>query len=265
LAFFVPATAAVSQTPPDQPLQLVRQVIENELKAENQDHSHWMFRLDKQQSGGAIEADQVVETKQGDLALPIFINGRPLSGGEERQAEEHLEQLVHRPDAMHKALNAKNEDAARSQRLLKMLPQAFIFTYGARRDGLEELKFSPNPGFRPPNHEAQVFHAMQGSLWVEPKQRRVAEISGHLLREVKFAGGLLGHLAPGGTFAVKQAQVAPGFWELTSLNVQIKGKALLFKTISVRQKYSRTEFKRVSDDLTLAQGLDLLRRQVATK
>jgi hypothetical protein len=60
---------------------------------------------------------------------------------------------------------------------------------------------------------------------------RVAEVVGRLTHEVKFGGGLLGHLDSGGDFDVKQAEVAPGFWELTVLNVHMKGKALFFRTI----------------------------------
>lgn len=63
---------------------------------------------------------------------------------------------------------------------------------------------------------------------------------------------------------VKQAEVAPGYWELTLLNVQMKGKALFFKTISVQQKYSRSSFKRVPDDLTIAQAAEILRTQVGS-
>ena len=105
-----------------------------------------------------------------------------------------------------------------------------------------ELNFSPSPSFHPPTHEAEVFHAMQGSMWVDAKQDRVGEISGGLVREVKFGGGLLGHLDKGGTFQVKQAAVAASYWELTLFRVQMKGKAFFFKTIGVQQNYTRSEF-----------------------
>jgi hypothetical protein len=52
----------------------------------------------------------------------------------------------------------------RSQQLLRMLPDAFIFTYAHRRGDLVQVNFSPNPNFKPSTHEAEVFHAMQGSL-----------------------------------------------------------------------------------------------------
>ena len=109
---------------------------------------------------------------------------------------------------------------------------------------------------------AAAFHAMEGMLWVNARQLRLAEISGHLSRPVKFAGGVLGHLDAGGQFYVEQQEVQPGYWELAVLNVNIKGKALFFKTIGVQQKMERSGFRRVPVDLTAAQGAKLLYQQV---
>ena len=80
-------------------------------------------------------------------------------------------------------------------------------------------------------------------------------------QEVKFAGGLLGHLDKGGTFDVKQTEIAPGVWDVTYMNIQMNGKALFFKTIAVREKDIRSDYRRVSSQLTLAQAADLLNRQ----
>lgn len=80
-------------------------------------------------------------------------------------------------------------------------------------------------------------------------------------QEVKFAGGLLGHLDKGGTFNVKQSEIAPGVWDVTCMNIQMNGKALFFKTIAVREKDIRSDYRRVSSQLTLAQAADLLNRQ----
>ncbi|HET6181241.1 MAG TPA: hypothetical protein VFE61_30265 [Candidatus Sulfotelmatobacter sp.] len=124
------------------------------------------------------------------------------------------------------------------------------------------MTFKPNPHFRPPSHEAAVFHATEGVLWVNAKQLRLAEISGHLTRPVKFAGGVLGHLDAGGQFYVKQEEVQPGYWELAALNVSMEGKALFFKTIGVQQKMERSGFRRVPDDLTAAQVAKLLYQRV---
>ncbi len=104
-------------------------------------------------------------------------------------------------------------------------------------------------------------HAMEGVLWVNGRQQRLAEISGHLTHPVKFGGGLLGHLDAGGHFYVKQEEVQPGYWELAVLDVDMKGKALFFKTIGVQEEMKRGVFRRVRDDLTAAQGASLLYQQ----
>ena len=247
-----------SEDPPASANEFVRQVVANEIKAENQDHSHWAFRLQTEKAG-RTETDQVVQTKDGNVQLPLSVNGRPLTAKQKQQATLHLKKLAHNPDALRKSLREENEDTARTQNLLQLLPDAFIFSYDGSGAGyFVKVKFSPNPHFRPPSRDAQVFHAMEGEMTSDSRQLRLAEISGHLIHDVKFGGGLLGHLDKGGQFSVKQEQVSPGMWELTALNVQMQGKALFFKTISVQQKMLRTSFRRVSDDLTVVQAADML-------
>ena len=87
----------------------------------------------------------------------------------------------------------------------------------------------------------------------------LVQIAGHLTHQVRFAGGLLGHLDRGGRFEVRQTEVAPGHWEVTTLNVDMIGRVLFFKTISVQQRECHTDFRRVPDNLSLAQAADVLR------
>ncbi len=260
---FLCGRAASGQTAKDLPAsanELVRQVIANEIKAEKADHSHWAFQLQTEKAGRS-EIDQVVETKDGNLQMPTSMNGAPLSAKQKQQANLRLQKFIHNPGALRRSLREENEDTTRSQNMLKLLPEAFNFSYEDKGSAeVVKLKFTPNPRFRPPSREAQVFHAMEGEITVNSKQQRLVEISGHLTHEVKFGGGLLGHLDKGGQFYVKQEEVSPGFWELTALNVQMRGKALFFKTIAVRQKIVRSGLHRVSDDLTLAQAADMLKK-----
>jgi hypothetical protein len=78
---------------------------------------------------------------------------------------------------------------------------------------------------------------------------------------------LLGHLEKGGEFRVKRTEIAPGHWEVMEIVVNMRGKALLFKTISVQQKEVHSNFQPVPDDLSLsdAAGLLLQRALVAAK
>ncbi len=45
---------------------------------------------------------------------------------------------------------------------------------------------------------------MAGVMLINNRNKRLAELSGKLISEVKFGGGILGHLDKGGTFEVKQ-------------------------------------------------------------
>lgn len=259
------ASLSSSQTSDARPPanEFVRQIIDNELQAEKNDHSHWMLRLETRKSG-KNELREVVETKDGDLDRLISVNGKPLPEDQRSERQRGLQRLISNPAVLKKSQREKDEDQARSQRLLKTLPDALVFEYGEQRGDLVELKFKPKPHFRPPSHEAAVVYAMEGVLWVNGKQKRLAEISGRLTRPVKFGGGLLGHLDAGGHFHVKQEEAQPGFWELAVLDVEMKGKALFFKTIGVQEEIKRSMFRKMRDDLTPAQGANLLNQEVRT-
>jgi len=103
---------------------------------------------------------------------------------------------------------------------------------------------------------------MQGEMIVDTKQERLVALNGHLLEDVKFGGGVLGHLDKGSSFEVSQGEVEPDHWEMTVLVVDMKGKALLFKTIDVQETEKHSDFHRVPDDLTLAEAAGMLYKQV---
>ena len=56
--------------------------------------------------------------------------------------------------------------------------------------------------------------------------------------------------------------VIPGEWEMTILCVDMKGKALLLKTIGVQETENHSDFHRMSDDLTLAEAAATLSREI---
>ena len=241
--------------------QLVRTVLENEMRAEDQDHSHWMYRLEKAQPTKR-QIKEVVETEKGLVERLISLNGRPLSAAQQQQEDARIERLLRDPTLEEKQRRERQKDAEQAREFLKMLPDAFDFTYAGRQGDLVQVDFKPNPNFRPPNREARVFHAMEGSMSINVKDNRLAAIGGKLMQEVKFGGGFLGHLDKGGSFAFRQQEIAPGHWDMTLLNVEMQGKALFFKTINVQDKEIRDSYQRVPDNLTLEQAAELLRHRI---
>ena len=256
--------AAAGQTRLQQsPGQLVRQVINHEVQAEEHDNSYWMFRLHQTESG-VTKTEEIVETPHGWVRGSLAINGKPLTSQERSKDQARLHKLLTDPGEQHKYQEATRNDVRQAQELLKMLPDAFLYTYAGRSGEVVKLDFRPNPKFHPNSRTAAVFHDMGGSVWLDVKQQRLAGIQGHLNKEVKFAGGLLGHLDKGGTFDVKQTQIAPGIWDVTYMNVQMNGKALFFKTIAVREKDLRSDYQRVPSNLTLAQAATRVKKETNT-
>jgi len=241
--------------------ELARKVVTNELKVQNEDLGHWMYRLEKKDAGKK-QVQEIVETKDGSLSRLLSTDGRPLDAKQQQKESRRIQRLVNNPGEQRKLQQASSKKAEQGERLFKILPDVFVFGYAGCQGDLIKLSFRPNPNFRPPSIEARVFQNMEGEMTVDSKQERLAAINGHLMEDVKFGGGLLGHLDKGGKFEVSQTEVAPGHWEMTVLDVDMKGKVLLFKTISVQETENHSDFHRVPDDLTLAQAADILNKQI---
>src|SRR5215469_7101789 len=257
LAFLAVGTAS-GQSGPGSAISandLARAVVANELKAQEASHSRWMYRADREEQGRK-KTKEVVQTGQGSLDRLVAVDGHPLNVRAERAETERIENLVRDPAQQQRMEQTKRRDAEQCKALFKMLPDALTFVYAGREGDLIKLNYRPNPAFQPPSREARVFHEMAGEMWVHEKQRRLARFDGQLLADVKFAGGILGHLEKGGHFNVEQRELSPGEWDLTSIQVDMKGKALFFKTITIEQAEYRSNFQTVPDDLTLAEAAD---------
>jgi hypothetical protein len=241
--------------------ELARKVVTNEMKFQTEDHGHWMYRLEKEESGKK-QVQEILETNNGSLSRLLSIDGHPLDAKQQQKENQRMQRLVSHPDEQRKLQQASKKKAEQGARLFNILPDVFVFGYAGRRGDLITLTFRPNPNFQPPSLEARVFHGMQGEMTVDTKQSRLAALNGHLMEDVTFGGGLLGQLDKGGKFEVKQAEVAPGHWEMTVLGVDMKGKALFFKTVGVHETEDHSEFHRVPDDLTLAEAADILNGQI---
>jgi hypothetical protein len=257
------APFAFAQTQSDKNLpanELVRRVIGNELRMQDQDQSRWMYE-EESVKAGVKETKEVAGTKDGAVTLLVGRNGQTLTGDELKKQEEEMKAFIHDREKLEKQKRAAEEDAAKTKRLLSMLPDAFNFSYaqGSGDTGdTVRLNFQPNPEYHASSREAQVFHEMEGTLTVDRKEERLVEIKGKLMHAVKFFGGLLGHLDPGGTFDVHQVRLGAHHWEIDRLNVDMKGKALFFKTISVQQDESDSHFQQLPENITLAEAADLL-------
>ncbi|HWH57732.1 MAG TPA: hypothetical protein VN682_08885 [Terriglobales bacterium] len=261
-----PGVAQSQASPQLSPATLVKSVIYNEMHPLSVSTVHWKYRLEKT-SDGKQETRTVIETQSGSLDRLLAIAGKPLTEGQQAEEARRIFRFSHSPEEQRKAEQARQKDSDQCNAIFKMIPDAFNFQQTGQSGDAVRLSFTPNPQFRPPSREGKVFQHMTGEMWVSASQKRLIAIDGRLTSDVKFGGGLLGHLEKGGQFMVKRAEVAPNDWEVTELTVNMQGKALLFKSISVQQKELHSNFERMPNDISIADAAGLLLKQtlVASK
>ncbi len=212
-----------------------------------------------------------VETKDATAGMVIANDGKPLTP-EQRQAEQaRLERFVNNPDELRKKRAQEHENAERTIRIMRALPDAFLYTYAGEETGspgigkvgdpLVKLAFRPNPYYQPPSHVEEVLTGMQGHVLVDAVHYRIASIDGTLFKTVGFGWGILGRLNAGGHFIVHQQDAGDNSWEISRMTVNFTGKILLVKNLFIQYTEVYSGFKRVSSDLTFAEAIELLKKE----
>jgi hypothetical protein len=256
------------------PAGLVRKAVQNEIKAANDDTVHFLFRGTKTTPQGSATRIYV-ETKEATAGLVVAYNGKPLTPEQRHDEEARVERFIKNPEELKKKRDQERGYAERSLRIIRALPDAFLFEYAGEEQGSEsigraggplvKLTFRPNPHYQPPSRVEEVLTGMQGYVLVDTTDYRFATIDGTLSKEVGFGWGILGHLDRGGRFVVQQKQVqqqaGDSFWETSSMTLSFTGKIMLFKNLLISSTEVFSGFKQVPSDLTFAQALQLLKKE----
>ena len=104
---------------------------------------------------------------------------------------------------------------------------------------------------------------MRGDLLIDKSAHRIARIDGTLFRQVSFGWGIIGHLDKGGHFLVQQGNLGlgDGAWGITEMRLNITGKILLFKGLSMVSNEVLSDFQKMPANLTFAQGVEMLKSE----
>jgi hypothetical protein len=242
--------------------QYVSGLLSSEIQAQNNDHTVWRFH-EIQEQGGVRKLYDVVQTKAGNLHRLLALNGKPLTGSAAVAEDNRIRGLANDPSRVTAAQKKTAQDEDQEQSLLKAFPSAFLFRDEGQQGELLKVGFVPNPSYRPSSHEEEVFHHMEGTMVLDTKAKRLVSINGRLTSEVRFWGGLLGHLNAGGTFHVEQRHVGAGHWDEILLDVRMDGKALFFKTIGVRQKEMYSNYQEEPENISLQEAAQQLEKDTS--
>jgi hypothetical protein len=268
-AMLVPVSWAAAQTsapaPAESAQELVRRVIEREL-VELEKPGRYIYRLRREgPEGSGSTTRDLIDTRDGLVSRLIATNDRPATAEERARDDRRLEKLLADPDEQRKHKERQEKDAAQVRRLVRALPDAFLYEYDGTEPGphgeLVRLKFHRNPGFDPPSRETIIYKGMEGTMVVEPRELRLVRMDASLIEDATLGWGLLARLNKGGRFTLEQSLLPDGEWETTRMTLDFTGKAFLFKTIRIKQKQSITDFRPAPAGLNLAEGIELLKKQ----
>ncbi|HEX2919259.1 MAG TPA: hypothetical protein VHN81_12120, partial [Edaphobacter sp.] len=194
-SLFASAVRAQSNKDPNAE-QVVRTAVNTEIAADRDDHSRWRYRSSVRNAEGDF-VYEVVETDQGSIKKKIRQNGRPLSQSDLEQEDARIQSFIHDPSQQAKQRRDSQQDDKRAENMLRMLPDAFLWTIKSDTSEATTLSFVPDPSFSPPSMEARVFAAMAGKIVVAKPENRIQSISGKLIRDVTFGWGLFGRMEQG--------------------------------------------------------------------
>jgi len=243
-------------TNPDAAKQMVSTMLGNELTAsQHKDHYAYTSVERSDRTGGHLWTEKVVETNVGKIRMLLSEDGQPLSP--ERVAGERgrLAAIVADPAAFTKKAQATKDDEAHARQLLALLPNAFLFGDVQDDGGFERIDYRPNPDYAPQSMEERVLHAMAGTMLIDPKAMRLHQIEGRLPQDVSIGFGLLATIRAGSSFATTRDRLGQPDWKTISLDTDINGKAIFFKSIARKEHAVHSDFVRVPDDLTVPQAV----------
>jgi hypothetical protein len=244
---------------------LVRRAVQHRLD-EDKNHQPMRYLL-RRQDARRETVKEIVETRDGDVARLIEIDGKPLSAEAERAEAERLETLAGRPELQERRHRSEQKDAARVDRLMGMLPDAELYRFegmvpcamGGDAGQCYRLSFVPNPRFVPPDMEANLLRGFAGEVWIDKAQERLVRLDAHLVSDVDFGFGIIGRMDKGGTVMLRETDIAGHDWELTGLKLDVMGRALLVKAVNVRIDEETSRFA-VVPGMSYRDAIGMLKR-----
>jgi hypothetical protein len=270
LAGVAAVASPLAQKPPTDPAALVRRAIDRRM-AEEKTHHALRYELRKQDDRRDT-TKEIIETKDGDVARLIAVDGKPLSPEADKVELSRLDNLAVHPELQERRHKEEVSDAKRVSDLMNLLPDAMIYkiegTEPCATGECYRMSFAPKPGWDGPALESDLLRGVAGQIWVDTKQERLVRLDANFIADVNFGLGILAKLYKGSTARLEQTDVGPELggghvWELTGLTLHIHGKALLFKAIDVQTKEETSHFAEVPEGVGYRDAIRMLKSEEA--
>ncbi len=240
---------------------LVARSLATELKVAR-DPLHSMRYLLHRSTPRLSTTKEIIETRDGNVARLLSVNNKPLAPEDEQKELQRLDTLAANPNMQEHRKDNQEGDAGIVLKLLRMLPNAFIYKYAGSDNGptgtVQRFTYKPNPKFDPPDMETQALTAMSGELRIDEARERVIRLEGHLQQDTNYGWGILGRLSKGGWLLLEQADVGDGQWRIVNVQLRMTLR-ILFRTREIDTSEQMSNYRPVPPNMDYRQAIAMLR------
>ncbi len=251
---FAAGMALPSSLPSQKAKELIREACYNEVQ-QREKRTLWSYVAERH-SNNHVFREQVIETVDAPVRHLLAVDGHPPTAAQMKEENDRHQALRNNASRRHAIQKQQGDDDKTMEELLRITPEAFVFEDQGKEGQSERIAFHPNPGFKPKTYEQRILHALDGIVFVDLHDKRIARLSGSLASGVEFGYGVIGHVQQGGTTEITRVHLSEGIWKTSAEKIDINGRFVLLKSINKHQDESRTGFEPVAPGTTFAQALN---------
>jgi hypothetical protein len=241
-------------------VQLVRAMVANEdEEGVHQNCYEFVSEERSDRTGGHLWKERVVETDAGRVRMLLAVDGTPLRPEEVQKERDRLGAIMADPATFIRKEQAAKDDEVHARQMLDMLPRAFVFDNVRLAAGVWRMDFHPNPAYSPSGLQERVLYGMSGWVEIDARQQRLVRVEGRLPQDVSIGFGILATVKAGSHFGSDRREVG-GHWRTVHVVTDIRGKAVLFKSVAKNSDITRSEFRYLDAGETIPDAVMLVER-----
>ena len=242
----------------------------NEIKGVRHENSYLRYLVLTSDHQGERLRD-TIETRDGPVARLIRKNGRALTSEEDEAERSRLGGLLSSPSAFARHQKDGDEGKKLAIDLIRLLPDAMTFTYAPGQPQLPGaagpqvvIDYAPKAGWDPPTTISAGLKGLRGRAWIDGRSRYVVRMEGEIFQGVNFGWGMLAHVYAGGKLYLEQTRVraeqdpAHERWIFTRFNDDLKVRAVMLKTLSIRTDIQTSRYQILSKPPTYQEPIRML-------
>jgi hypothetical protein len=260
---------------PDIPT-LIREVAVNQRAEEkiSKDYIYHEVQTARQTDGhGGIKKS---ETREFDVfwidGVPVrrmtAKDGRPLSANELKKQDERIDQDVAKAKTRRAKANAQGKQTG--HRGEEDIPPSRFLELGsftnARRVALNgrdtiAVDYAGDPKAKTRNRAEDVVKDLEGTVWVDEKDRILVQVEGHFVNSFKVGAGLLVNIQKGTSFSMQMKKVNGEVWLPAVMSGHGAMRALVFFSFNGEGTIVDSDYRKFKATSTILPGMKIPAQQ----